>query len=74
MTRDNFILCLSAYLSEAGVEDPITEAARFVIDYPGIVDDTTPQDAAQEWCSANEKLRLLAKQALDEMVRISQEL
>jgi len=52
MTSDNFILCLSAYLSEAGVKAPITEAARFVIDNPDIVADTTPQDAAQEWFSA----------------------
>lgn len=51
MTSDNFILCFSAYLSEAGVKNPITEAARFVIDNPDIVDDTTPQDAAQEWVS-----------------------
>jgi hypothetical protein len=52
MTRDNFILCLSAYLSEAGVKDPISEAAEFVLDNPDIVTDTTPQDAAEEWLSA----------------------
>ena len=52
MTRDNFILCLSAYLSEAGAREPITEAARFVIDNPDVVDDTTPEDAAQEWLGA----------------------
>jgi hypothetical protein len=55
MTRDNFILCLSAYLSEAGVKEPIVEAARFVIDNPDLESDTTPQDAAQEWlCAAGD--------------------
>jgi hypothetical protein len=53
MRRDNFILCLGAYLSEAGVTDPITEAARYVLAHPDVEYDTTPQDAAQEWLSAN---------------------
>ena len=52
MTRDNFILCLSAHLSEAGIKEPITKAAQFVLDNPDIVADTTPEDAAQEWLSA----------------------
>lgn len=52
MTRDNFILCLSAHLSEANVREPITEAARYVLAHPDIEHDTTPEDAAQEWLGA----------------------
>ena len=48
LTRDNFILALSAYLSEAGLREPISCAARFVLDHPDIESDTTPDDAAQE--------------------------
>jgi hypothetical protein len=67
MTRDNFILCLSAYLSEAGIKEPITEAARFVLDHPDVVSDTNPQDAAQEWLgSAVMRAAALAKLTVDE--------
>jgi hypothetical protein len=49
MTTDNFILRLATYLSEAGLPNPLTEAARFVIDNPGIETDTSADDAAQEY-------------------------
>lgn len=52
MKIDNFIQCFAAYLDEAGILNPLLEAARFVIDNPEIHTDTTPDDAAQEWLSA----------------------
>jgi len=47
MTRDNFILALSAYLAERGFPEPLASAAHFVLDHPDIETNTWPQDAAQ---------------------------
>lgn len=58
MKSDNFILCLSAYVSEAGFENPITEAARFVIDFPDVIADTSPEDAAQECIALLQRAKL----------------
>lgn len=52
MTRDDFIRALSALLSNREVPEPLYEAARFVIDNPGMETEWTPQAAADEWLNA----------------------
>jgi hypothetical protein len=48
MTRDNFILALSAYLAEAGMAEPLSTAAGFVLNHRGVECDETPQHTAHE--------------------------
>jgi hypothetical protein len=49
VTRDNFILSLYARLSEAGVPEPLYEAARYVIANPGIETEKAIADVAEDW-------------------------
>jgi hypothetical protein len=52
MTKESFILALAAHFTEAGVHQPLYEAARFMLDNPGMEIEWLPQAAADEWLSA----------------------
>lgn len=52
MSRDDFIRAVAAILGAAGLPNPLFEAARFLLDNPGMETDLIPEAAAAEWLIA----------------------
>lgn len=48
MNEENFIKALSAHLDELGVPDADEAAVSYVREFPEVVSDTSPEDAAEE--------------------------
>lgn len=52
VTKENFILDMTAHLVRHGIEDSFFKTVRFVLLFPDVVKERTPWEAAQAWMQA----------------------